>query len=296
MSTDRIHKFISKDLSFRAAVAVGTNVVKEMQSIQKTYPIATMAVGRSMMAASLMASQLKNEQLVSIYFRGNGPLEMFFAEADHEGHVRGYTPNPQLSAVGSGTSLSPAIGKGLLTVVHSHPQQKAPQRGTVAIQTGEVAEDIAFYLFQSHQVRSLVSLGVKVNSYGLVQGAGGLIIELLPGFQEATVEKLEKNFSKVTSLSEMISNGAGVNEIVAEYIGDIEVHDLDHPYTLSYQCRCSKERLGHALALLGHMEVEKMIEENEPANARCEFCGRQYQIEIAELQILLEKLRSGPIH
>ena len=67
------------------------------------------------------------------------------------------------------------------------------------------------------------------------------------------------------------------------YLKDLDVHDLDHPYLLSYQCRCSKERLGNALALLGHMEVEKMIEENQPAEARCEFCGRHYVIEIEEL-------------
>ena len=39
-----------------------------------------------------------------------------------------------------------------------------------------------------------------------------------------------------------------------------------------------------------------MIEEGKPAEARCEFCGRHYVIEIAELQGLLEKLRGGPVH
>ena len=71
---------------------------------------------------------------------------------------------------------------------------------------------------------------------------------------------------------------------------------MDHPYNLSYQCRCSKERLGNALVLLGHMEIEKMIQEKQPAEARCEFCGRSYTIEINELQNLLEKIRSGPSH
>ena len=209
---DKIHKYISKELSFRAAVAVGTDVVREMQSIQNTYPIATMAIGRSMMAAALMASHLKSHQLVSLYFRGDGPLEMFFAEADHEGHVRGYTPQPQLALPwGQGQlNVGTAIGKGLLTVVHSHPQQKAPQRGTVAIQTGEVAEDVAYYLFQSHQVKSLVSLGVMVNPYGMVQGAAGIIIELLPGYKDSVIQKLEKNFSDAGSLSEMVSGGGGV--------------------------------------------------------------------------------------
>lgn len=273
-------------------------MVREMQSIQNTYPLATMAVGRGMMGAALMASQLKDDQMVSLYFRGDGPLEMVFAEATSGGHVRGYTPNPQLETetMGADIILGPAIGRGLLSVVHSHPQQKAPQRGTVEIQTGEVGDDLAFYLLQSQQVRSLISLGIKVNAYGMVEGAAGVLIELMPGTPEAVIAQLEKNFADATSLSEVAASGGQVGDIVQEYFKDIKLEELDHPYPLVYQCRCSKERLGQALALLGHMEVQSMIQENRPAEARCEFCGRQYTIEIEELQGLLEKLRSGPTH
>lgn len=297
---DKIQKLLSKELSFRAAVVVGSDVVREMQSIQNTYPLATMAVGRTMIAAALMASHLKDEQLVSLYFKGDGPLEMVFAEADHQGHVRGYTPQPQVQGGDMGAELGlavgAAVGSGLLTVVHSHPQQKAPQRGTVAIQTGEIAEDVAFYLFQSQQVKSLLSIGVKVNSYGMVQSAAGILIELLPGHAEATVATLEKNFKEAGSISELVAAGGGVPEIIAKYLKDLPVHDLEHPFALTYQCRCSKERLGNALALLGHLEVESMIQDNQAAEARCEFCGRKYTIEIEELKMLLEKLRSGPSH
>jgi molecular chaperone Hsp33 len=223
---------------------------------------------------------------------------MFFAEADYEGHVRGYTPNPQMAfdrEIGN-LNVSEAIGSGTLTVVHSHPQQKAPQRGTVSIKTGEVGEDVAYYLYQSHQVKSLVSLGVKVNSYGMVQGAAGVLIELLPGSIEATVEKLEKNFAEAGSVSEIVAGGGGVQDLVNLYLKDIPVHDLEHPHPVTYQCRCSKERLGNALTLLGHVEVETMIQEGRPAEAKCEFCGRRYTLEINELQGLLEKLRGGIVH
>jgi len=290
----RIHKFLSKEMTFRAAVVVATDVVREMQSIQNTYPLATMAVGRSMVAASLMASQLKSQQQVSLYFRGDGPLEMFFAEATHEGQVRGYTPQPQLEmpVEGGELSVSKAIGSGLLSVVHSRPQQKAPQKGTVSLQTGEVGEDVAFYLLQSQQVRSLVALGVKVNSYGLVQGAGGVLIELMPGCPEETVERLESNLKKAGSLSELVSQGISAADLLKPYVDGIEMMELEHPYELAYQCRCSRERLARALVLLGEEEVKSMIANNESAKARCEFCGRPYEIEVSELSELLQKMQS----
>lgn len=292
----KIHKYIAKDLSFRIAAVVATDVVREMQSIQNTFPIATMAVGRSIVAAALMASQLKSDQQVSLYFRGDGPLEMFFAEATFEGQVRGYTSNPQLElpvSPGEGLLVGPAIGKGILSIVHSRPQQKAPQKGTVSLQSGEVGDDVAFYLLQSQQVKSIVALGVKVNAYGLVQGAAGVLIELMPGCPDEVINKLEQNFAKATSLSDRVSEGASVEEMLAPYVDGIEIMELDHPYDLAYQCRCSRERLAQALILLGESDVEDMIKKNESAKARCEFCGRPYEIEVDELADLLQRMKSS---
>lgn len=294
----RIHRYVAQDLSFRAAVVNATSVVREMQALQATFPVATMAVGRSMVAAALMASHLKSGHQVSLYFRGDGPLEMFFAEANFEGEVRGYCPHPQLEIhpkLGA-LNLGIAIGNGTLTVVRSLPNQKQPQRGTVEIQTGEVGDDVAFYLFQSHQTRSIVSLGVKINAFGYVESAGGIIIELMPGAPEELIKTLETNFSGTGSLSENLAEGATVEQIRDLYLKGFSLQELEHPYALEYRCRCSKERLANALTLLGHLEVERMIEEKEPAEAKCEFCGRQYTLQIEELEELLAKLRAGQVH
>lgn len=294
----RVYKYVAQDLTFRAAVVNATTVVKEMQKIQNTFPLSTMAVGRSMVAATLMAAQLKNKQQVSLYFRGNGPLEMFFAEATFEGEVRGYTPHPhmEMPAKVGALNIGAAIGKGLLTVVRTVPNQKQSQRGSVEIQSGEVGDDVAFYLLQSHQTRSVVSLGVKVNAYGLVESAGGIIIELMPGAPEELIKSLESNFAGRGSLSEHLAEGAQAKDICDLYLKGVPLMDLPHPHFLAYKCRCSKQRLAHALTLLGPLEVEKMIEDNEPAHAKCEFCGRTYQVEIDELQELLDKIRAGTLH
>ncbi len=295
---ERVHKYVARDLSFRIAVVNATDVVRHMQEIQSTYPVATMAVGRSMVAAILMASQLKQHHQVSLYFRGDGPLEMFFAEANFEGEVRGFTAHPHLEIhprLGV-VNLNLAIGNGLLTVVRTLPNQKHSQRGSVEIQSGEVGDDVAYYLLQSQQIRSAVSLGVKVNAFGQVESAGGIILELMPGAQSGLIESLEKRFQAVKSLSEELAHGAKADDILKLYLNGFDLQELEHPHILAYKCRCSKERLANALTLLGHLEVEKMIDEKEPAEATCEFCGRQYRLSISELQDLLDKLRSGQSH
>ncbi len=295
----KIKRFVASDLTFRAAVADATQVVREMQSIQNTYPLATMAVGRSMVAASLMAAQLKPGDLISLYFRGDGPLEMFFAEASHEGEVRGYTPNPRMEMPKKlGLSVGLALGRGLLTVVRTTPNQKQAHRASVEIQSGEVGDDVAYYLLQSLQTRSIVSLGVKVNPFGFVQSAGGILIELMPNSPEDLIDSLESNFKSAgrNSLSESLADGATAQDICDAYLKGFNLVDLEHPFPLEYKCRCSNERLANALILLGHLELVKMINDREPARAKCEFCGREYTVGVAELEDLLAKLRAGASH
>jgi molecular chaperone Hsp33 len=290
--SERVHKFLSEDLMIRVAAVTATNVIEEMRALQNTYPIATVAVGRALVGSILMASHLKQGQELSLYFRGNGPLGTVFAEASFEGQVRGYASNPQFQAPdqGDGIRVGPAIGIGLMTVTHHLPYDVNPHRGTVIIRTGEIGDDIAFYLQQSHQIPSIVSLGVHVDSYGRVRAAGGVLIELMPGHSEEIITKLEGFAQKAPSISKRILEGAGAADLVQDYLTGIPLMELEHNYSLKYQCRCSQERVKRSIALLGLTEVDQMLSENKPVEAACEFCGRRYVISLDELKELRQAL------
>lgn len=283
---NRVHKFLNEELTVRAAGVIATPVVEEMRSIQHSYPIATVATGRAMVGALLLASQLKVNQELSLYFRGNGPLSTIFAEANYEGKVRGYTGNPQLNIPLEGEAaikVGPAIGIGLLTVTHFLPGHGTPHRGTVIIRTGEIGDDIAFYLQQSHQIPSVVALGVHVDKYGRVEAAGGILIELMPGATEETVAEIEARVATAPSISKRILEGASAEDLVRDYLGESKLLQLTHEHDVQYQCRCSMDRARRSIALLGMGEVDKMISEKKPLDVTCEFCGRPYVISEADL-------------
>ena len=286
--TPRVHKFLTEDLTVRATAVVATRVVDEMRSIQNSYPMATVAVGRSMVGALLMASHLKQGQELSLYFQGNGPLGRVFAEANYEGQVRGFCINPQYNEPIEGEKIliGPAIGIGLLTVTHHLPIGGTPHRGTVIIRTGEIGDDIAFYLEQSHQIPSVVALGVHVSPYGVVDAAGGVLIELMPGHTEETVAKIEKRVQEVQSISNRILQGATAADLIKDYLADFKLMELDHPYPIEYHCRCSFERAKRSIMLLGLEDIDDMLKEKKPADVTCEFCGRHYQISEADLEQL----------
>ncbi|MGE5086112.1 MAG: Hsp33 family molecular chaperone HslO, partial [Bacillota bacterium] len=217
MGKEHVHRFVSKDLTVRIASVDATEVVRHMQNLQDTYPLATVAVGRSMVGSLLLAAHLKEGQQVGLLFRGNGPLSSVYAEASFGGHVRGYTPNPHYQPVNyeNGLSLKEAMGIGLLTVARHQPFQKQPFQGTVEMVSGEIGDDIAHYLHQSHQIRSMVSLGVYLDANGKVQVAGGVLIEVMPGVEDSTIEKIMQNYEKnKPNISKMLIDGAKPADLV----------------------------------------------------------------------------------
>jgi molecular chaperone Hsp33 len=280
-----IRKFLDANRGVRASVVNATEAVREMQAIQNTSVIATVMAGRAMAGAALMASQLKDGEVVGLYFRGDGPIEKVFAEGNFEGGVRGYVGNPgvNLPPKNNRLDLGGAIGRGTLMVMRTHPLRAQSQKGTVEIQTGEIGDDIAFYLQQSQQTRSAIAVGVKLDQTGFVTAAGGILIELLPaadGHIEVIVEDL---FRQAGSISEAFARGDSTEQIVAKYLAGFNMSEVEHPYEVTYTCKCTRDRLLGALELFSEADLDDMIEKKEPVKAKCEFCGRQYAIDWTEI-------------
>lgn len=299
MSKERVHRFVSKDLTVRIAAVNATEVVKHMQGLQNTYPLATVAVGRSMVGALLMASQLKDGQMVGLLFRGNGALQSIYAEASFDGHVRGYTPNPQYQppSYENGLSLKEAIGNGTLSVARHQPFQKQPFHGTVELVSGEIGQDIAHYLHQSHQIRSLVSLGVYLDAYGKVQAAGGVLIEVMPGVSEAMVEVIQMNYEDFQpNISKMLMEGAQPVDLVKPFMAGIDFQEIEHNHDIEYFCPCTKDRVVRALETLGEEELQDMINKNETADVTCQICGRPYTVTVPEIQDIKDRLYKESLH
>lgn len=299
MSKERVHRFVSKDLTVRIAAVNATEVVKHMQGLQNTYPLATVAVGRSMVGALLMASQLKDGQMVGLLFRGNGALQSVYAEASYNGQVRGYTPNPQYQPPNydHGLSLKEAIGNGTLSVARHQPFQKQPFHGTVELVSGEIGQDIAHYLHQSHQIRSLVSLGVYLDTYGKVQAAGGVLIEVMPGVSEEVVETIQKNYEDFQpNISKMLMEGAQPVDLVKPFMAGIDFEEIEHDQSIEYFCPCTKDRVVRALETLGAEELQDMITKNENADVTCQICGRPYTVTVTEIQDIKERIYKESLH
>lgn len=299
MPQSQVHRFVSNDFTLRVAAVDSTAVVQHMQKLQNAKPLAALGVGRAMTGALLMASHLKEGQEVGLLFKGNGPLGSVYAEASYEGQVRGYCPNPgfESGVVEDVLNLGKAMGFGNLTVARHQPFQKQPHQGTVSMVTGEVGDDLAHYLHQSHQIRSLIKLGVFFEPNGLVQAAGGVLVEVMPGVEDEVIDRLQNNFDLTKDpVSKMIYKGAQPLDLVKPLMIGIEFTQIPHNYDVEYVCPCTLNRVKRALTTLGPKGIQEMIDEGKVTDITCQVCGRRYKLEVEDLVELKEELKKNMMH
>ena len=72
---DTIIRMIAKDAPIKAMAIQAKGIVERAREIHKTLPVATAALGRTLMAASMMGQQIKEKDgSVTLRINGGGPL------------------------------------------------------------------------------------------------------------------------------------------------------------------------------------------------------------------------------
>lgn len=291
---DQIVRVITSDGAVMASAITGKELVEQARQIHKTLPVATAALGRSLMAASMMGNQLKGEEnSLTLQIKGGGPLGMITCVSDAEGNVRGYVSNPfvDLPRKEKGKlDVGAAVGTdGSLTVIKDLGM-KEPYVGSVPLVSGEIAEDVTAYFAASEQFPTACALGVLVNVDQSVSAAGGYLIQLLPGADDAVIDKVEQGIRETGYVTRAFQEGVTPLELVQKVLSAFEVEILETT-PVAYRCYCSRDRVCKALISLGAEELKEMVREQDGAELNCQFCGKTYRFTGAELAELAESLK-----
>ena len=287
---DYIVRASAADNYIRAFACTTRGVTEYARKAHNLSPVASAALGRTMAAGLMMGTMMKNEKdLLTIQFKGDGPLGGITVTAGPDGTVKGYVTNPEVVLppnMFGHFDVGGAVGKGSLIVIQDIGL-KEPYVGQVDIQTGEIAEDLAYYYYLSEQVPSIVALGVLMNKDNTVRQAGGFIIQLMPYTSDDIVTRLERTVSQIRPVTSMLDEGMTPEEILDSILKDFEPEILD-TMPVSYRCDCGRERYLKALISLGRKELQTLIDEGEHVEVVCQFCGKKYDFEVDELKGLLK--------
>lgn len=287
---DYLVRAVGADGAFRIFACTATELVEQGRKRHQTWPVATAALGRTMIAALLLGANMKGEDILTLRILGDGPLGAVVVTADAKGRVRGYVQNPHVhlpSPKPGKLAVGAAIGKGYLNVTRDLGL-KEPFTGSVELVSGEIAEDLAYYLTKSEQTPSAVSLGVLVDPDNSVRAAGGIILQLMPGADEQVLSKLEENLALLPPVSSLVGQGKKPEDLV-ELVCQGLPFKLVGNMPIQFSCNCSRERLKGILVSLGRQELEQMIAEQGQAEVQCHFCSEKYVFDSFELHQILQQ-------
>ncbi|MBF0234487.1 MAG: Hsp33 family molecular chaperone HslO, partial [Desulfamplus sp.] len=189
-SQDRLFRFIFADGMMRGAVVKATQMVNEMRANHELEIPETLLLGQAYIAGSLLTFNLKGKDRIALQIDSSGPAKGLDVEANVFGEVRGYLKNSTFSREISDkqTTISSIIGAGFLTVTKYLEDSKTPYSGKIVLEYGNLAEDLANYFVQSEQTPTAFSLSVHFDSEGNVDGAGGIVLQAMPGANEDVIE------------------------------------------------------------------------------------------------------------
>ena len=290
---DQIIRVLAKNAPVKASVITARDMVERARQIHRTLPVATAALGRTLMAASMMGNQLKEDNgSVTLRIKGDGPLGGITAVADSAGNARGYVLNPAVDLPLKGPAkldVGSAVGRdGSLTVIKDM-NLKEPYVGTVPLVSGEIAEDITSYFAESEQIPTACALGVLVDVDQSVLCAGGYLIQLLPGADDAAISAIERGIARVGPVTEALRGGLDARGLVEQVLSEFELEELSAE-PVEYRCYCSRDRVTRALISMGREELEALLREQGQAELTCQFCDKVYHYTKEELEALLASL------
>jgi molecular chaperone Hsp33 len=284
------------DGTVRCIAAVTTNLVAEAAERHQTAPTATAAFGRTLTGALLLGATHKDFDRLTVKVEGNGIVEGIIAEANSKGGVRGYVKNPAadlpLNAAGK-FDVRGIVGNGMFYVSRESGYDiglyREPYRGSIEIQSGEIAEDFAYYLLKSEQIPSAVMLGVSLNpAHHKVLAAGGVMIQMMPGAEDKTIVEIENAILASPATTALIYEGATPADLLKHSLGAIDFEVLEEKI-VGFACTCSYERAVSLIASIDRTELESMLREDKGAVMNCHFCNNEYRLSEAKLEEILKQ-------
>ncbi|MGD8723070.1 MAG: Hsp33 family molecular chaperone HslO [Desulfobacterales bacterium] len=288
---DRLHNFLLADGAFRGAVLHGTQMVNEMRANHELGILETLVLGRAYLGVALMSANIKGIESISVKIECSGPIKGLTVEANTFGEVRGFLKNVPIpiDKPMENFDLSPFFGAGFLTIIRNMADARQPFTSKIALQYGNIAQDLANYYLTSEQIPTAFNLGIKYDKEGQVTGAGGLFLQTMPGADERLAAELEALVVRFPSLGETFAEGHAPETLLQTAFEKYSPRFLGEK-RIEFMCHCSPERLQRILKLLPKDQLRDIRDEGPfPLEMRCHFCNTWYHFSKKEIQQIYDK-------
>lgn len=245
---------------------------------QRPYPetIKTL-LGEAMVSCLLLIGSIKFEGELSLQFQGDKRLPLLLVQCDHKLQLRAYAKYEEGL---NSEDYREAFLQGTLALTINQYQQTQSWQSLVAIHSPHMSDNLMHYFAQSEQIATRVWLAVDE------QCAAGMLLQLMPG---QDTQQREQFWEHAVILGETVTE-----EELLHLSNEVLLHRLYHESTLMlfdhksvhFHCRCTPQKMQQVLKILGKEDIDKLLQEKDKVEVRCDFCMQSYSFDAIDIALL----------
>lgn len=246
------------------------------------YPISLIVLANTIGITGIMGLMEKGDTEVCSVVNGDGLCGKIIAKANTKGEVKGLVSNRyvDLPLVNGSFNIIEGVGQIGNVEITKDYHMKTPFMSETSIIKGDILSDFSYYFSYSQQTPTAISGGVNFDEEYNVNGAGILIVQILPNCPDEVISELEQRLVANSNLSHLLAT-KHVNEILQIFF-DLDFKVLETK-GMHYQCNCSYDRCLDLLATLPP-EDRKEIKEDETIEMLCDWCLKKYDIKTNDIE------------
>jgi molecular chaperone Hsp33 len=164
------------------------------------------------------------------------------------------------------------VGDGRFVITIAPEDAKQTYQGIVALEGDTVAEVLEHYMAASEQLETRLWLASDARQ------AAGMLLQRVPGPAGTDPDAWNRAVKLTETVTSQELLKLPAREIIRRlyHAEDIRVFEAR---LVSFRCSCSRERVVNMLRLLGHQEVQSILDERGNVEVNCEFCNRRYDFD-----------------
>ena len=292
--SDTLHRFQLENLHVRGEWVSLSQSWQEIQSTTDYPPAIQQVLGEAIVAISLLADSLKFDGSLVLQIIGAQPVSMLVVQATSDGSIRGMANwQGKISPEASFKDLFQTIddkngnsssGTRAISVEPSSTQGERYQ-SLVSLDGESLAECFTQYFSQSEQLNTRLWLAVDDKV------AAGLILQSLPTDEIDTFNTTPHTtqldgWNHATILADTVKDEELLKLPVQQLLHrlyheeDLRIYDAK---PIRFNCTCSQEKIEHAVASMGEVEANTIIEEQGNITVDCDFCNTTYLLDSVDV-------------
>lgn len=266
-------------------------------------------LGEAVALTAMLGAALKFDGTFILQTKTDGPVSMLVVDYTSPGQLRGHASfDPdEVDALIREDAATPQrlLGKGHLAMTIDQGSDMERYQGIVPLEDCDLNAAADSYFRRSVQLDTFLRVAVARHFTAARNGgsdswgwrAGGLMVQNLTreGGQSGVHADLEalpgddnkEDWNRVRALAETVQDAELVDPMLApQRLLYRLFHEEDvrafQSQSLTFECRCSREKVENMLSRFPAEDLEDMAEDGE-IRVTCEFCNRRYAFPPGEL-------------